>query len=202
MLYKMERAHEELATAAASGVYAVSTLEFVADEKGGVRALRLVDVEGPQTGFEPIPGTEREIPAELVTLAMGFLGPERAGLLEQLGVELDQRGNVVRDKEYETSVDGVFVAGDMGRGQSLIVWAIAEGRSAAAAADRCLTGRRRCRSRSRRPPARSSDQPIWTAARPAFPEGALPGSMGMVPTSRTSSEEALVLVLGERQLKR
>src|SRR5262249_16301710 len=88
-----------------------------------------------------IEGTEREIPAQLVTLAMGFVGPERAGLLEQLEVELDQRGNVARDTSYATSVDGVFVAGDMGRGQSLIVWAIAEGRSAAAAVDKWLQGR-------------------------------------------------------------
>ncbi|HLV74414.1 MAG TPA: FAD-dependent oxidoreductase, partial [Vulgatibacteraceae bacterium] len=86
-------------------------------------------------------GTEREIPAELVTLAMGFLGPQREGLLEQLGVDLDQRGNVVRDAEYRTSVDGVFAAGDMGRGQSLIVWAIAEGRAAARGVDAHLTGR-------------------------------------------------------------
>jgi glutamate synthase (NADPH/NADH) small chain len=76
-----------------------------------------------------------------VTLAMGFLGPEREGLVEELGVDLDPRGNVARDKSFATSVDGVFVAGDMGRGQSLIVWAIAEGRSAAAGVDAYLTGR-------------------------------------------------------------
>jgi glutamate synthase (NADPH/NADH) small chain len=119
----------------------VSTQEFIGDENGRVTALRLVDVEGPATGFKPIPGTEREIPAELVTLAMGFVGPQREGLLEQLGVELDQRGNVVRDDSYATSVEGVYAAGDMGRGQSLIVWAIAEGRSAAAGADAWLMGR-------------------------------------------------------------
>ncbi|MCW2767723.1 MAG: glutamate synthase small subunit, partial [Nocardioides sp.] len=87
-----------------------------------------------------IEGTEREIPAELVLLAMGFVGPERAGLVEQLGVDLDERGNVARDSAYMTSVSGVFAAGDAGRGQSLIVWAIAEGRAAASAVDQYLTG--------------------------------------------------------------
>jgi glutamate synthase (NADPH) small chain len=87
-----------------------------------------------------VPGTEREIPAQLVLLAMGFTGPRPDGLLEQLGVTLDDRGNVARDTSYATSEAGVFVAGDAGRGQSLIVWAIAEGRSAAAAVDRYLTG--------------------------------------------------------------
>ncbi|HEX6469178.1 MAG TPA: glutamate synthase subunit beta [Streptosporangiaceae bacterium] len=140
MLYKMESAHEELADLGGERMYAISTQEFVGDELGNVKALRLVAVEGPQAGFKPIPGTEREIPAELVTLAMGFLGPRHEGLLDQLGVEYDQRGNVARDKHYKTSVDGVFVAGDMGRGQSLIVWAIAEGRAAAAGVDRWLTG--------------------------------------------------------------
>jgi glutamate synthase (NADPH) small chain len=140
MLFKIESAHEELADLGGERAYAVNTMEFLGDENGRVRALRVVDVRGPETGFAPIEGTEREIPAQLVTLAMGFVGPQRAGLLEQLGVELDQRGNVARDTSYATSVDGVFVAGDMGRGQSLIVWAIAEGRSAAAAVDKWLTG--------------------------------------------------------------
>jgi glutamate synthase (NADPH) small chain len=141
MLFKTESAHEELATAGGERAYAVSTQEFLADDDGRVRALRLVDVEGPSAGFAPIEGTEREIPAELVALAMGFLGPEREGMLDQLGVTLDERGNVARDRSYMTSLDGVFAAGDMGRGQSLIVWAIAEGRSAAAAADAWLMGR-------------------------------------------------------------
>jgi glutamate synthase (NADPH/NADH) small chain len=141
MLFKTESAHEELAELGGKRVYAVSTVEFAGDAGGNVTALRLVDVEGPATGFKPIPGTEREIPAELVTLAMGFLGPEKGALLTDLGVEYDPRGNVARNGSYETSVDGVFVAGDMGRGQSLIVWAIAEGRSAAAAVDEYLTGR-------------------------------------------------------------
>jgi glutamate synthase (NADPH/NADH) small chain len=141
MLFKMETAHEELRDMGGERAYAVSTQEFVGDENGRLKALRLVDVEGPAAGFKPIPGTEREIPAELVTLAMGFLGPQREGLLDQLGVELDQRGNVVRDGAYATTVEGVFAAGDMGRGQSLIVWAIAEGRSAAAGVDEWLMGR-------------------------------------------------------------
>ncbi|MEO3783541.1 glutamate synthase subunit beta [Actinocorallia sp. B10E7] len=140
MLFKVESAHEELEAAGGPRVYGVNTLGFTADEDGNVKSLRLVDVEGPQTGFKPIEGTEREIPAELVTLAMGFLGPQREGLIEQLGVELDGRGNVVRDLDYRTSVDGVYVAGDMGRGQSLIVWAIAEGRAAASRVDRGLQG--------------------------------------------------------------
>ena len=101
--------------------------------------------------FEKVEGTDFELPAELVLLAMGFVGPETRALLEQLGVELDERGNVARDERFmTTNVDGVFVAGDMGRGQSLIVWAIAEGRSAAAAADRYLWARRTFRRRSRR----------------------------------------------------
>ena len=145
MLFKMESAHEELAKEGGERMYAVSTTEFVGDEDGNVRALRLVEVEGPQTGFKPIPGTEREIPAELVTLAMGFLGPEKGPLLRDLAEVagdgfFDARGNVARDKTYMTKIDGVFVAGDMGRGQSLIVWAIAEGRSAASGVDRYLSG--------------------------------------------------------------
>ncbi|QBI53954.1 glutamate synthase subunit beta [Streptomonospora litoralis] len=136
MVYKVSTAHEE----GGKRLYSVNTVEFLGDEQGRVRALKLVDVERTDSGFEPVPGSEREIPAGLVTLAMGFVGPEKAGMLEQLGVELDGRGNVVRDADYATSVDGVFCAGDMGRGQSLIVWAIAEGRSAAAGADRYLRG--------------------------------------------------------------
>jgi glutamate synthase (NADPH) small chain len=136
----METAHEELADLGGERLYAISTVEFVGDENGNVTSLKLIGVEGPASGFAPIPGTEREIPAELVTLAMGFLGPRHEGLLEQLGVEFDQRSNVVRDEDYQTTVEGVFCAGDMGRGQSLIVWAIAEGRAAAAAADAFLTG--------------------------------------------------------------
>ncbi|WP_157244757.1 glutamate synthase subunit beta [Nonomuraea typhae] len=139
-LFKMESAHEELADGGGDRVYAVSTLGFAGDADGNVRALRLVEVEGPQSGFKPIPGTEREIPAELVTLSMGFVGPEKGALLEDLGVDYDKRGNVARDASYMTNVPGVFSAGDIGRGQSLIVWAIAEGRAAASRVDAFLTG--------------------------------------------------------------
>ena len=132
MTYRVSSAHEE----GGERTYAVTTLEFLGDSGGRVRALRLADAKG----FNPVPGTERELRADLVLLAMGFTGAERPGLLAGLGVDFDQRGNVARDGSYQTSVPGVFVAGDMGRGQSLIVWAIAEGRSAAAAADRYLCG--------------------------------------------------------------
>ena len=136
MVFRVSSAHEE----AGERVYAVSTQEFLGDEDGNVRALRLVDVRFEDGRFVEVEGSAREIPAELVLLAMGFTGPEKAGLLEQLGVDLDERGNVSRDAAYMSSVDGVFVAGDAGRGQSLIVWAIAEGRAAAAAVDTYLTG--------------------------------------------------------------
>ncbi len=133
MLYRVSSAHEE----GGERVFAVSTTEFVGDAEGHVRALKLVEVDAT---FQPVPGTEREIPAQLVLFAMGFVGPERDGLIDQLGVDLDERGNVARDADYASSVPGVFVAGDAGRGQSLIVWAIAEGRAAAAAVDIHLTG--------------------------------------------------------------
>jgi glutamate synthase (NADPH/NADH) small chain len=136
MVYRVSSAHEE----GGERVYAVSTQEFLGDASGRVRALRLVEVGPPASGFAAVPGTERELPCELVLLAMGFTGAERDGLVDGLGVDIDQRGNVARDGSYATSVPGVFVAGDMGRGQSLIVWAIAEGRSAAAAVDRYLAG--------------------------------------------------------------
>ena len=132
MIYRVSSAHEE----GGERTYAVTTLEFLGDAGGRVRALRLADA----AGFDPVPGTEHELPCDLVLLAMGFTGAERPGLLAGLGVDFDQRGNVARDGSYATSVPGVFVAGDMGRGQSLIVWAIAEGRSAAAAVDRYLGG--------------------------------------------------------------
>jgi glutamate synthase (NADPH) small chain len=137
MLYRVASAHEE----GGERVYAVNTKEVLGDEDGRVRALRLVEVRRGDQGFEEVEGTEREIPAQLVLLAMGFLGPQGVGVVEQLGVELDERSNVKRDKHFMTSVPGVFVAGDAGRGQSLIVWAIAEGRSAAQGVDAYLTGR-------------------------------------------------------------
>jgi glutamate synthase (NADPH/NADH) small chain len=132
MIYRVSSAHEE----GGDRAYATATIAFLGDGRGRLRALRLADAEG----FQPVPGTERELPCELVLLALGFTGAERPGLLTELGVAVDARGNVERDARYATSVPGVFAAGDMGRGQSLIVWAIAEGRSAAAAVDRYLGG--------------------------------------------------------------
>ncbi len=136
MIYRVSSAHEE----GGERVYAVSSEEFLPDAAGAVRALRLTEVAMSGGRFTPVPGTAREIGCELVLLAMGFTGAEKPGLLADLGVEFDARGNVARSASYETSVPGVFVAGDMGRGQSLIVWAIAEGRSAAACVDRYLRG--------------------------------------------------------------
>lgn len=139
-VYKVTSAHEEGGTR----VYSVTTTEFVKDSDGNLCALRGHQVEQKfvdgRMSFEKVEGSEFEMPAQLVFLAMGFVGPERNGLLEQFGVTLDNRGNVARTAQYETSVEGVFVAGDMGRGQSLIVWAIAEGRSAAAQCDSFLMG--------------------------------------------------------------
>jgi glutamate synthase (NADPH) small chain len=134
MIYRVSSAHEE----GGDRVYAASTEEFLGDSGGNVRALRLTEVSMDGGKIVPVPGSAREIPCELVLLAMGFTGAEKPGLLADLGVSFDARGNVARDASYETSVPGVFVAGDMGRGQSLIVWAIAEGRSAAAAVDQHL----------------------------------------------------------------
>ena len=108
--------------------------------QGTVRALLLHEVEMVDGRFQKIEGSERELPADLVFLAMGFTGAQREGLIDALGVDVDGRGNVVRDAQFMATQPGVFVAGDIGRGQSLIVWAIAEGRAAAAAADTWLTG--------------------------------------------------------------
>ena len=135
LVYRTSSAHEE----GGERLFSVNTSRFVGED-GAVTGLELVDVERVDGRFEPVQGSERVLPAQLVTLAMGFTGPQRSGLLEALGVELDGRGNVARDDAWATSVPGVFVAGDMGRGQSLIVWAIAEGRAAAAADDRRLRG--------------------------------------------------------------
>ncbi len=136
LIFRVSSAHEE----GGERVYAVSTEEFVGDSDGQVRALRLTEVAFEGGRSAPVPGTRREIPCDLALLAMGFTGAERPGLLTDLGVTFDARGNVARDASYQTSVPGVFTAGDMGRGQSLIVWAIAEGRSAAAAVDQYLRG--------------------------------------------------------------
>jgi glutamate synthase (NADPH/NADH) small chain len=138
MVYRVSSAHEE----GGERLYSVNTTEFVADDEGRLAALKLVEVTRNSDGrFVPVEGTERELPAQLVLLAMGFVGPEKGKLLSDLGVELDERSNVARDQAFMTNVEGVFSAGDMGRGQSLIVWAIAEGRAAAAGVDAYLTGR-------------------------------------------------------------
>ncbi|WUH94047.1 glutamate synthase subunit beta [Streptomyces sp. NBC_00433] len=136
-IYKVTSAHEE----GGERVYAVNTMKFTGDADGNVSELHLVEVVFEDGRFVPQDGTEKVIPAQLVTLAMGFTGTDQSnGLVDQLGLDLDARGNIARDGGYATNVDGVFVAGDAGRGQSLIVWAIAEGRSAAKAVDAYLTG--------------------------------------------------------------
>ncbi|HLZ37809.1 MAG TPA: glutamate synthase subunit beta, partial [Mycobacteriales bacterium] len=136
VVFRTSSAHEE----GGERLYSVSTRRFVDDGAGQVRALEQVEVRPVDGRFAEVDGSSFELPADLVLLAMGFTGPERTPLLDQLGVELDGRGNVARDRDWQTTVPGVFVAGDMGRGQSLIVWAIAEGRACAAAVDRHLTG--------------------------------------------------------------
>ena len=135
-LFEVQSAHEE----GGKREYLASTVEFLANEFGEVRALRVAETEFLDGRRVPKAGTEREIPADLVLLALGFTGPEQQDLSSQLGLPFDGRGNVARDGQYQTEQEGVFVAGDAGRGQSLIVWAIAEGRAAAAAVDRYLEG--------------------------------------------------------------
>jgi glutamate synthase (NADPH/NADH) small chain len=136
MIYRVSSAHEELD----NRIFAVSTEEFIGDGNGMLKALKIVETEFINGKFEPVAGTEKELPADFVFLAMGFTGPEKSVLLEQLEVELDERGIIKRDANYQSTSEGVFVAGDAGRGQSLIVWAIAEGRSAAAGVDTHLEG--------------------------------------------------------------
>lgn len=138
MVLKTTSSHEE----GASRQWAVSTKEFVGDENGNLKALKIVDLEwkltadGRPAQFVEVPGSEREIPCQLALLAMGFLHPQHAGLINELGVELDERGNVkANEKLYQTNIQKVFSAGDMRRGQSLVVWAIAEGRECAAKVD-------------------------------------------------------------------
>ncbi|MDA1000054.1 MAG: glutamate synthase subunit beta, partial [bacterium] len=138
-VFRVSSAHEE----GGERLFSVSTKKFMG-ENGHVKKLHLVTVEmkvdNGRMSFLDVPGTDKEYPADLVLLAMGFLGPEKKGMLEELGVEMTDRGNVKRDGNWMTSVPGVFTCGDMQRGQSLIVWAIAEGRSCARAVDRHLMG--------------------------------------------------------------
>ncbi len=131
---RVESSHEE------GGIrdWSIATTRFSGDEKGNVKKLHAVRV-GPPPKFEPLPGSEFALDADLVLLAMGFTGPRPGGILDQLGVSLDPRGNVAANADYSTNVPGVFAAGDMRRGQSLIVWAIAEGRQAAEGLNRYLS---------------------------------------------------------------
>ena len=154
-VYRTSSAHEE----GGERVFAVNTTEFLGDDEGRVRALRYVEVEQQivdgRPNFVPVEGSEVELEVDLVFLAMGFTGPETNGLLDSLGVELDGRGNVARDSGWASSEPGVFVCGDAGRGQSLIVWAIAEGRSCAASVDEFLMG-----ETSLPAPVRPTDRPL------------------------------------------
>ena len=150
-VYRVTSAHEE----GAERIYNVSTECFLDDGAGNVRALRLHEVEMVDGQFTKIEGTDREIPADFVFLAMGFVGPEKGAWLDSLDVEYDPRGNVARNDSYMTNQHGLFVAGDMGRGQSLIVWAIAEGRACAASVDAFLMGDSRLPS-----PVKPTDRPL------------------------------------------
>jgi glutamate synthase (NADPH/NADH) small chain len=141
MILKTSTSHEE----GANRHWAIATKEFIGDKKGNLIALKVVDLEwkvtedGKPAQFVEKPGSERELPCELALLAMGFVHPQHEGLLNELGVDLDSRGNVrATEKEYKTSINKVFVAGDMRRGQSLVVWAISEGRECARKVDEFL----------------------------------------------------------------
>jgi glutamate synthase (NADPH/NADH) small chain len=139
-IFRVSTAHEE----GGQRLYSIATQRFAGDEEGRVTTLHAVRVEAVRTSiglaFEPVAGSEFELPADLVLLAMGFVGPERGGMLDQLGVKMTDRGTVWRDENWMTSAAGVFTAGDMQRGQSLIVWAIADGRSSARGVDKYLMG--------------------------------------------------------------
>jgi glutamate synthase (NADPH/NADH) small chain len=142
MLLKTTSSHEE----GCQRQWAVSTKAFISDEQGNVKALRLVDLEwtiedGRPARFTDVAGSEREIPCDLALLAMGFVHPQHQGLIQELEVELDERGNVrASEKQYQTNIPKIFVAGDMRRGQSLVVWAIREGRDCAQRVDQFLMG--------------------------------------------------------------
>lgn len=151
MIFRVSSAHEELD----NRIFSVSTQKFLGDADGNLRALSVVEIEIVDGKFILIPGSERELPADYAFLAMGFTGPEKSEILTQLEVTFDERGNIIRDSDYQTSTEGVFVCGDAGRGQSLIVWAIAEGRSAASAVDTYLTGHTQLHS-----PIAPTDRPL------------------------------------------
>ena len=151
MIYRVSSAHEEKD----NRMFSVSTEEFLGDGQGNLRAIKIVETQFVNGKFEPVAESEKELPCDFVFMAMGFTGPEKSSLISQLEVELDERGNIKRDADFQTTEEGIFVAGDAGRGQSLIVWAIAEGRSAAAAVDRYLTGRTQLPS-----PIAPTDRPL------------------------------------------
>lgn len=136
MTYRVSSAHEE----SGERLYSISTEEFIGDSDGQLTALKIVETKYVDGKFEKIPGTSKNLPADMVLLAMGFTGPEKNELVNALELKLDSRGNIARDNSYRTNVDSVYICGDAGRGQSLIVWAIAEGRSAASAVDADLMG--------------------------------------------------------------
>jgi glutamate synthase (NADPH/NADH) small chain len=136
MIFRVSSAHEEVD----NRIFSVSTEEFVGDGNGNLKALKIVETQFVDGKFQPVPGTERELPADFAFLAMGFTGPEKSALIDQLEVALDDRGNIKRDDNFQSSEESIYIAGDAGRGQSLIVWAIAEGRSAASAVDAYLEG--------------------------------------------------------------
>lgn len=150
-LFEIQSAHEE----GGERVYLASTVEFVGNENGDVTGLVVAETEYTATGRHPKKGTERTIPADLVLFAMGYAGAETSLMTEQLGLDVSENRTIARTKDFETNVPGVFVAGDAGRGASLIVWAIAEGRSAAARADAFLGGRTRLPA-----PVSAHDAPI------------------------------------------
>ena len=137
MVYRVSSAHEE----AGERLYSIATEEFISDKDGNLTGLKVIETKFVNGKFESIEGSEKVIPADMVLLAMGFTGPEQNKLVKDLELKLDARGNIERDKSFATNVEKVFVCGDAGRGQSLIVWAIAEGRSTAAAVDEYLMGR-------------------------------------------------------------
>ena len=136
MTYRVSSAHEE----SGERLYSISTEEFIGNSAGQLTALKIVETKFVDGKFEKVPGTSRDLPADMVLLAMGFTGPEKNELVKALELKLDSRGNIARDNSYRTNVDSVYICGDAGRGQSLIVWAIAEGRSAASAVDADLMG--------------------------------------------------------------
>jgi glutamate synthase (NADPH/NADH) small chain len=141
VIFRTSTSHEE----GCQREFSIETKEFIGDDAGNLTGLRTVHVEwvkddAGRLSPREVPGSEKIWPTQLVLLAMGFLGPEKRGAIDELGLELDPRGNVKCNAEYMSSVDGVFAAGDIRRGQSLVVWAIHEGREAARAVDKYLMG--------------------------------------------------------------